>query len=1341
MQPASYLNRLLSVKFWFKYATLVLLFVLSRQVGVAQLSGTGCIGQTSYTDGQPDDPIYYYSAGQLGELTVVPEVAGASFNFVWSRFVPGNSNWNAFTTQNNQASSTITGLQPGAYFVSVRNSSNVIVGCYRAWIAQVLQEPQVDVQPIPSNCVGPISLVGAFTPGQVTPISNLPESQLVIDANTEIMVCFTGTHSWISDLAFYLRGPATCGSANLVLMPNPGGACNSTNNFTNFCFSTESTSNINVCSGVNGLSGTYGSYGAVPTPINWAPIYGCDAMNGGWAVQVYDCVGLDTGSLTDATITFTGTDLCGATQTVTYTTPAGFSSFIADNSCSAASASIYTVSPAISPALLDCTFGFEWTSEPPITIPNATSSLTIDITSLTDLAGNPIPWQDIDFTLSTTINCDDLAGANDCFGGNGSDTETYVNIPQTPTAIVDIPAICIDNGTVQLTADVAGGTWSGAGIIDALQGIFDPTIAGEGSFVVDYIFSDNCILPDNTIVSVEVAPNLPFNLPDGVCANAVPFDLAASPSDGVFSGPGIVDASLGTFDPTLAGEGLHTISMTSNTVCPVNVADDIQVNPIPVLVVTPNSDVCPGEDVQIEASGANSYQWIPSIYLNADNVAGPFVSLGSTTAYTVIGTSSFGCEGLGEVTLTLLDAPVVTVATPALSCPGDMVILTAQGSTGSWEWTLPDGTPLGVGPIVDVVFDVSTQVEVQVTDDCQNTATTELTVPIEAMPSVNAGLNEVVCTGSSTQLSADILGVYATLEWTTADGQLTGNANSLNLTVSDEGTYLITIQTALGCTYSDDVFVDVVALPTIDVTDDADICAGQPYTLSATGGLTYSWSPATGLNSSIGASVSSTISAPISYTVTGIDGNGCVNATQVSLGIIPQPQLIAQSVSMICPGADVLLTASGSDGDYTWLPTTALNNTTGTSVIASPMTTTQYTVTLTDACGVELQAQVNVPVEQLYTVNAGGDTDFCVGEVATIQADIIGSNPSITWLNGSAVLAGENDDILSVTEPGTYAIQVETPLGCVYDDAIIVNEIAYPTFYLADTLSFCQGSFVTLNIPGSWDQVLWSTGTQAASIDVAIEGDYNVTVTNDGCATDDEVHVYRVNLPVIQLGPNIQICQGQSASLSAGFNGQWSTGATADSIVVASSGTYSFEYSEEGCVVSDVIDVLVNPLPYIDAATTQFGCIDQEYTIIINDYSAGIFEWSDGTQSPYLNVNAPGDYWFMVTNQCGSAVESITVVLEDCEESVYVPTCFTPDNDGVNDAWKVIALNINSMSTRVFNRWGEVVFQSNDLEPVWTGGYNSGDTFVADGLYFFQIEFERRDGQKDLREGSMFMIR
>ena len=1322
------------------YTTIVFLLLFAGRA-YAQLSGTGCIGETAYTDGQPNDPIYYYSNGQLGELTVVPEVAGASFNFVWSRFVPGNSNWSAYTVQNNVPTSTISNLQPGAYFVSVRTTSNVIIGCYRAWIAQVLQEPSVDVLPIASNCVGPISLSGVFTPGQVSPISNLPESQLVIDANTQISVCFTGTHSWVSDLAFYLRGPVSCGSPNMVLMPNPGGACNSSNNFTNFCFSTESTNNINVCSGVNGLSGTYGSYGAGSTPINWAPIFGCDAMNGGWAVQVYDCVGLDTGSLTDATITFTGTDLCGATQTVTYTTPPGFSSFIADNSCSSASASIFTVSPAISPALLDCTFGFEWTSDPPITIPNATTSLTIDINSLTDLAGNPIPWQDIDFTLNTTINCDQVAAGNDCFGGNGSDTETYVNIPQTPTAISDIASICIDNGTVQLTADVAGGTWSGVGITDATAGVFDPTVAGEGSFTIEYSFADPCILSDDTQVSVEVAPNLSLNLPDITCENLLPFDLATAPTEGVFSGNGITDALVGTFDPAIAGVGTHTISMVSNTVCPVNLTDDIIVHPIPALVVSDDEDVCPGEDVQISASGASTYLWSPADFLSADNIAAPIVSLGATTTYSVTATSAFGCETSGEVILTLLDAPTISVATPSVACPGAPVSLAATGSTGTWEWSLADGSLVGSAQDLNIDFQVTTTLQVQVTDDCQNTATTQVTVPIEAMPTVDAGTNVVLCQGLSTQLQVDVTGTYADVLWTTLDGVITGSSISPIIQTSTEGTYTVTITTALGCEYSDNVFVDEVTLPTINIVADTDVCAGQPHSLSAIGAVTYAWSPATGLSNSTIANPNATISAPVTYVVTGTDGNGCVNTNQISLTIIPTPQITASSVSMICPGADVTLSANGTAGIYSWTPTTALNTASGNSVIASPATTTQYVVTLTDECGEEAQATVNVPVEQLYSVDAGSDTEFCEGLNITLNAEITGSNPTITWYNGAGILPGENDNLLLVTIAGTYAVQVETPLGCIYDDAVIVNEVAYPTFFLADTLSYCSGESAVLNIPGSWDLVQWSTGSTASQIEVSQEGDYVVTVYDGECATTDEVHVYRVVLPQIELGPTIEICQGETAALSTGYIGEWSTGASGDSILVATEGTYTFEYTEEGCSVMDEVMVVVKPLPYIDAVSTQYGCMNQSFTIVINDYAAGNFEWNDGSEEPYLVVDQPGDYWFMVTNDCGSQAQTISVIFQDCDEAVYIPSCFTPDNDGINDVWQIVTRNINAMNATVFNRWGQVVFESNELSPIWTGGFDAGDTYVEDGLYFYRVEFERRDGQNELREGSMFIIR
>ena len=1325
----------------FKHTTIVLLLCIAANSTFAQLSGTGCLGATSYTDGQPNDPIFYYPNGQLGQLTVVPEVAGASFNFVWSRFVPGNNNWSAFTVQNNLASSTISNLQPGAYFVSVRNTANVIVGCYRAWIAQVIQEPMVDVLPIPSNCVGPVSLNGTFTPGQVSPISNLPESQLIIDANTQISVCFTGTHTFISDLGFYLKGPASCGSPNLALMPNPGGACNASNNFSNFCFSTESNNNINVCGGVTGLSGTYGTYGPTATAINWASIFGCDAMNGGWAVQVYDCIGIDVGTLTDATITFIGTDLCGAIQSVTYTTPAGFSSAIFDNSCSSASASIFTVSPAVSPTLLDCSFGFEWSSDPYVYIADSTTSLNIDLSALSDANGAPMAWQDIDFTLMTTINCDVLASQNDCFGGNGSDTESYVNIPQTLTAITDISAICISGGNVQLTADVPGGTWSGAGIIDAALGIFDPILAGEGSFMVDYSFANPCVLPDNTTITVEVEPNLTLNLPVGVCEDVAPFNLSIAANDGVFSGAGIIDPLLGTFDPALAGVGVHPISLISNTVCPITLNDVIEVFAIPVLVVSPNADVCPGEDVQVEASGAASYAWTPADYLNSNNVSGPFVSLGETTTYTVVGTSTDGCEALGQVTLTLLESPVVSVTPPALTCPGNAVTLSVLGSAGMYEWSLADGTLLGAGPTIDVVFDVTTIVEVQVTDDCLSTAVAQVAVPFEAMPSIYTGLDEVLCAGSTVQLTADVTGIYVALQWSTTDGVLPGASNVPTIQISDEGTYQAIITTALGCTYADIVFVNVVPLPVIDAGSSTAVCGGQSHPLLASGANTYSWFPTIGLSSAFIASPTTIINAPTTYTVTGTDGNGCVNTDQISLGIIAPPQLSAQSVSMICPGAEVELIASGSAGDYVWSPNSALNSTSGISVIASPMVTTQYTVALTDECGVVLQVPVNVPVEQLYTVDAGDDTGFCEGESAQVVADVTGANPSIGWFANAGAIAGENDNSINITIPGTYAIQVETPLGCVYDDAIIVNEIAYPTFFLADTLSYCQGSSVAITVQGTWDLVQWSTGSTLPQISVSQEGDYQVAVSNNGCVTNDEVHVYRVELPNIQLGPNVEICQGETVTLSCGYDGVWSTGSSGDSLVVATANTYSFEYSEDGCTVSDAVEVVVNPLPYIDAVTTQYGCIDQPYTIVINDYAAGNYQWIDGSQSPYLTVDQPGDYWFTVTNECGSSAETISVVLEDCDEAVYIPNCFTPDNDGVNDAWKIITRNITWMSTRVLNRWGQVVFQSDELAPVWTGGFNSGDTFVGDGLYFFRVEFARLDGQKELREGSMFILR
>jgi SprB repeat len=170
---------------------------------------------------------------------------------------------------------------------------------------------------------------------------------MFIDGTTEINICYTGTHSWVSDMAFHLIGPPGCGSPDIILADAPGNidplqqTCNNGNNFSSLCFSTESSDNFNVCTAAVPLTGTYGTYNVTVLPIDWAALNGCDASEPGWSVEVWDCVAGDSGNLTTASISFTGENNQGDNATITYNTPGGFASVIPANSCGTANVSIF----------------------------------------------------------------------------------------------------------------------------------------------------------------------------------------------------------------------------------------------------------------------------------------------------------------------------------------------------------------------------------------------------------------------------------------------------------------------------------------------------------------------------------------------------------------------------------------------------------------------------------------------------------------------------------------------------------------------------------------------------------------------------------------------------------------------------------------------------------------------------------------------------------------------------------------------------------------------------------------------------------------------------------------
>lgn len=1100
----------------------------------AQITGFTCAELTQYTNNNPNDSIYFYPVQELGALQATPPSGTGPFTFTWNYFNVQTGVWSFFLSELTPDISVIDNLAPGAYNVVITEAGGTVVGCDNAWIVQYLNGDSggglnVDLFSIDPSCTqivleGIIDITppwgnGGFTSGY----SNLPPNPMFVDANTQINVCFSGTHTWVSDLAFYLVGPASCGSPSVVLSPNPGAigqgsVCNSGNNISSLCFSTESTNNLNICAATTPLSGTFGTYGLNSTAPNWSAFYGCETTNAGWAVQIYDCIGGDIGALTDATLTFTGMSGCGGMQTITYSTPPGYSSAITDNSCSATTASIFAVPPITVISPIQCNTYAEISSDPyqfiadsldQITAFPYNFSMTLDVTTLNPPLVNPM--ETIDFTLSVVSDCspNSAIDATSCTGESGqnnlNDTETFTFLGWNTSTIAGPNQICQFQGPVAYAANYPG-TFSGPFI--APDGTFDPLAAGIGSFSIAFTPSIPCTYSATYVI--EVVPQyVPAIEPvNNLCIDAAPIFLFAD-MPGTFFGNGVLGNN--TFDPQIAGVGVHTI-----------------------------------------------------------------------------------------------------------------------------------------------FFDAS--------DQC-------------------------------------------------------GGSNMID--------------------------IEVYALPTVTCSNDADVCYGLPYALNASGAATYTWTPATYLNTTNGSAVNSTPLANVNYSVIGIDINGCTDADQVALTVLPFPTVTADPVMMSCPGEGVVLSASGSDGNFEWSPAAGLTNPMSANTACTIFETATYTITLTDDCGLVATDEVNVPIEPPLAVLTGPDQFFCEGTNTTVTAVVNGNFHTLQWStpNGDINPNEENQLTIVVATPGSYVLTASTLFGCSYSDGLNVSEIPLPVLNLASPVLLCPNGEVTINAGSVWDEVLWENGVTDASQNVQQAGIYDVTVTNDGCSSSSFVEVIAVVLPYLELGPDVSICEDEGVTFTIAEPGQWSGGSINDTFTTSTAGTYGVTIVDGPCSITDSVSVTTRPLPFVDLPSEAVGCIDQ--AVLLNAFHSNNSEyyWNNEATTSSTAVYESGLYTVAVSNDCGTIEDQVMVSYEDCSFTIYLPNTFTPDNDGINDVWKMETYNIAKIHFTLYNRFGEIVAETEDPHFVWTGEVQNGAHYASNGVYNYRLTYESTEGDVGVRKGVIFMIR
>jgi len=297
---------------------------------------------------------------------------------------------------------------------------------------------------------------------------------------------------------------------------------------------------------------------------------------------------------------------------------------------------------------------------------------------------------------------------------------------------------------------------------------------------------------------------------------------------------------------------------------------------------------------------------------------------------------------------------------------------------------------------------------------------------------------------------------------------------------------------------------------------------------------------------------------------------------------------------------------------------------------------------------------------------------------------------SYTWpLNGQ-----------SYNQSGTHSEMLINVSGC--DSMVTLQLTIQPEHNIILHESICEGQ--TYSLDGfSYSE----TGIYVREL-----------TTSSGCDSIVTLNLTVHALPELNNGELYTICSGQTAVLSGpqGVQGSlfWSTGETSTSITVDQSGDYTLTLTTpQGCETSGSVAVLVLPLPEPVMDTDYIFCRGDNLTLDAGNHGSE-YAWSDGTTESTLQVSHPGYYTVLITNSSGCQLTAFAHVLEYCDPVIFVPNSFTPDNDGINDYFRAYGENIAEFVMTIFNRWGEPVFQSNDINHGWDGSFLGGNFYTPD---------------------------
>lgn len=1120
--------------------------------------------------------------------------------------------------------------------------------------------------------------------------------------------------------------------------------------------------------------------------------YYCIVNYGGACADTTNLVAVTYLSGSTLTITPSGsTDLCpGQSVTLTSSTPSvSWSTGATTQSITVSTAGTYSATPTAA--------GF---------CPNATSiSVTQSATPVVNISGTTSICQGATTTFSATAGLNSYQWSNGqssssiSAGTAGNYTVTVSNVAgctasaTTTLTVNPTPSVSVSgdfdfclgaSSNISATAGYTTYQWS-SGANTATT-----NVSLAGTYTVTVTDANGCTNTASQLITVYNNPLPAITGVTAICQGANASLQAAPAGLNYLWSDGSTTSSI---QPGTAGT--YTVTVTDGNGCSGTATQNVTVNTNPAPAISGPASVCTGNSGVLDAgAGYATYLW-------SNGATTSTISVNSSGNYTVTVTNAAGCQGNTTAAFSVLPFTTPVISGPAGFCAGSSATLTLNTGYTGYQWS--NGN---TGASATITTGGTYTVTVTAANGCTGNTNYAITQWSNPAPVING--TTAVCNGASASIQVTPAGLN--YQWSTG-------ATTPGIQTTTAGNYTVTVTDPNGCSGTTSQQITIHQNPTPTITGLFTICDGASGTLNTTydPAFTYSWS-----NGAVSSTIQPT-SAGI-YTVTVTDGNGCTGTASQQLTVNNNPTPVISGSTSFCAGTTVQLSVNGTYSSYVWNNGANLQQTT---INAGGL----YTVVVTDNNGCSGSAQYTVTMNALPQVNLPATVDLCTGNTTTLNP---GTFPSYTWSDGST------GNTLNVSATGSYAVTVTDPNGCTGTASSTVTIHSNPDPVIFGDTSICDGGNTILSVIGSYQGYNWNTGSSATVLPVTAGGSYGVIVTDQyGCTGQASFSVAQYPRPQIQITGKLEICEGESTTLTA-VSGPatyvWSNGSATPTISTTTGGNYTVVATNVyGCTANATAlitahkqpDVSYSPINMITCEelkfkfnntsthdpgskffwrfgdggfsaerspmhvyaapgdyntslriTTPYGCTDSTSEIIsillpalpkaefaqsariVSVFNSEIsfqnksnnavrYKWSfgDGTSSEEENPTH-------IFDQVGSLKIKLHAFNEvECRDEFettlevvpfFVPNAFTPNNDGKNDVFfdGVPYMNITSFDMKIFNRWGQLVYQTDSFLRPWDG-LDAGGNPAPEGLYSYMIQIVSIKGKYYEYPGTFSLIR